>query len=136
MGVDIKGNFKGSPSYTTGCGLFAELRKNVAKAVLGDSIGIYTDWLSTDNDTPKEELHAHCKALYEAGGDALYNFVTQSDTGGKLTNIQCKKLYEKIKDSDLDFSLCYLFFHNDTTKKDFIKLLGLCVEHNCGLKWY
>lgn len=136
MGVDIRGNFKDSKSYTTGAGLFAILRKNVAKAVLGDGYSLYTNWLETTEETPRELLHIHCKSLYDAAGDGVYNFLVQSDLKGKLTPKQVREVYERIKDSDYDYSLCYIFHRTPESKRDFINLLEACIAHRSGLKWY
>lgn len=139
MGVDITGKHKDISSYTFGAGQFAALRAKAAKAVLGDKYSIYTEWLETDDDTPKEELHKKCYALYQVGGDALYNFVCASDMEGKLTPKQTRELYNLLKDVDDNWSLQYLFYQMkdpEGTKKDFINLLKDCVDHKVGLCWY
>ena len=136
MSVDIKGSHKGSPSFTFGAGQFANLRQNVAKAILGDRISIYTEWLATDEQTPKDKLSRKCRALYDAIGDAAYNFVVQSDCEGKLTIKQTRELYEAIKNKPGNWSLRYLFYQKPENKNDFIELLRSCTENKSKLVWY
>ncbi|MCM1322968.1 MAG: hypothetical protein NC218_02170 [Acetobacter sp.] len=138
MGVTIKGNYSSASSYDFGAGQFASLRAKVAKAALGDKYNIYTEWLATDENTPKEELSKKCENFYKNAGDAVYNFCIQSDCGGKLSPKQTRELYEVIKDVDDNWSLQYLFYqmHHPQSKEDFKVLLRACIKNKCGFKWY
>ncbi len=135
MGVTLTGTHKGCMSFTFGAGQFAQLREQVAAATLGDKYDIYKEWLATDGKTPKEELSKKCKAFYDAAGDAVYNFCTQSDVEGKLTKKQTRELYEILKNKAGNWSLRYLYFQGPDTKDDFIKLLKDCVDNQARLCW-
>ena len=136
MGITITANFKGAPSYDGGYGTFYRLRNKFAKAIFNDELfKIYEEWLKTDEDTPNELLDEICKSLYSEN-PTLYNFITQSDGGGKLTPKECKELYLLIKDSQEDFSFCYDAYHKSEMKDDIKKLLYDCWKHHSNLVWF
>ena len=128
MGVSLTGNYKGALSLDGGCGTFYRLRHKVAKAVLGSDYCYYEQWIKTDDNTPKDQLHALCKAIYSRS-EALWRFVSQNDCEGKLSYKDCGVLYEKIKDSSENFSFCYDAYYTDEQRQDFIKLLKGCYSH-------
>jgi hypothetical protein len=134
MGVSLTGNYKGALSLDGGYGTFYRLRHKVAKEVLRSNYFFYLLWEKTDNNTPKDQLHALCEAIYSRS-KALWNFVSQSDCKGKLSYKDCGDLYEKIKDSSENFSFCYDAHYTDEQRQDFIKLLKGCYSHRANLVW-
>ena len=136
MGLTMKARYKDAPEYDFGYGIFFNLRRTIAEEILKDKFYIYTEWLETNRKTPKDVLHKKCEALEKAVGLSVYLFLMQPDSDGKLTLKQVKDIYEKIKDSKANLSLCYEYWHSKERDKDFINLLEDCIEHKCGLKWY
>lgn len=136
MGVTIRCCKKGAKEYDFGCGRFVRLRKAIAEEILQDKFDIYEDWFSTTEQTPKDVLHQKCKALRTAAGVAAYDFFTQPDESGKLTLKQVEEIYEKIKDSKADLSMCYGLYYAKEREADFLNLCKECIACRKGLEWY
>ncbi len=136
MGLTMRACYKGALEYDFGYGRMFSLRETIAKEVLKDKFYVYTEWLKTNHKTPKDELSKICENLRKAVGLSVYSFLTQSDCDGKLTLKEVKDIYEKIKDSKANLSLCYGAWYDEESDKDFINLLEDCIEHKRGLKWF
>lgn len=136
MGVTIRCRKKGAKAYDFGCGRFIGLRETIAKEILQDKFSVYEDWFRTTDETPYDVLDQTCEALWKAAGAAAYDFLTQSDCGGKLTLKQVKEIYAKIKDSKADLSMCYGAWYTEESKSDFLNLCKECIEAHRGLEWY
>ena len=134
MGVTLYSNVKNGYNLDGGYGTFYNLRRNVAKAIMGKDFYYYEKWLETDRKTDKKYLHELCEKI-RSYGIALYHFVAQSDCEGYITYKECGEIYEKIKDSDLDFSFCYDYYYSPEMKEDFKKMLKECYSHRANLKW-
>ena len=134
MGITLTSNYKGALNLDAGYGTFMRLRAKVAKIVLGEEYCKYDSWLRTDESTPPEELHGKCEAIYSKC-EALWNFVSQSDCGGKLGYKDCGTLYNLVKNSEENFSFCYDAYYKEENRMDFINLLKGCYSHRANLFW-
>ena len=133
MGLDIKGNFKESPKYHGGYGGFFRLRYNVAKAVMGEGIQIYDAWIKTTSKDSLEYIRMLNEKIYSYGA-GFYKFVTSSDVGGNISYKDCKEIYDKIKESGLDFTFSYEGY--DVPKDNIRDLMLECYSHRSKLVWY
>lgn len=122
-------------SYDFGYGKMYTLRYRIAREIFKDKFYIYEEWLKTNDYTPKEELSKICNSFREVAGLAAYDFLTQTDCGGKLTLKQVKEIYNKIKDSKEDLSMCYAGSYTEERKADFLRLCEECIQSHRGLWW-
>ena len=131
MGVSIHANNrKCNIEFDMGYGSFFYLRKAVGNALVKDAYGV---WLKTNDNTPKQELHTICENFYSLAGDAVYNFLIQSDCSGYLTSKQCKELSDKITDVKVDGMFGYTRCQHSFD--DFKELLKYCYRHRTKLVW-
>ena len=123
-------------SYNFGYGRMYYLRYTIAKEIFKDKFDIYERWLKTNEKTPADELNNICEEFREVAGLATYEFLTQPDCEGKLTLKQVKEIYDKIKDSKADLSMCYSGDYTEERYTDFLDLCKVCIENHRGIEWF
>ena len=131
MGICLMANNRKGPfEWDMGYGSFFYLRKTVGDALADNA---YEAWLKTDDKTPKDKLHRLCEIFHMLVGDAVYDFLTQSDCEGELSYKQCGELYNVIKDIKVDgyfgYTRCAHSFD------DFKELIRYCYSHRTKLVW-
>lgn len=133
MGVSIFANNRKCPiEFDMGYGSFYYLRKFIGEELADQA---YLNWLMTDDKTPKDKLHRICEIFHMFVGDAVYDFLTQSDCEGSLTSKQCKELLDCIIDLKDDPNHAYGYISNQHTFEDFKELLQYCYSHRTKLVW-
>jgi hypothetical protein len=137
MGVTIGNKNR---SIDMGYGGFYNLRCTVA-GLLSKELGkLYKDWCHPVSSLTDEEGNKLLAKLEEKGEFAkedypVLDFLFASDTGGKVSAKDCRRLYNVIKDHD--DNICYGYAgHKDCAKfKDFKEIVEDCARNRLVLSW-
>ena len=140
MGLTIRGEYEGSPSYDMGYISFYRLRRDIACTV-SEEFGkhyasmpdIYVKPVPVeeyDKQTIRLIKKYHCKERFLA-------FLYQSDTDGKLSPFMCKALYDQIESMESNALYGYAAYPGYCLTIDkFRKLLKECFDRRVYLVWY
>ena len=139
MGLTIRGDFDGSPSYDIGLGSFFQLRRDIAFAVSKEFGEHYQTILRCRTE---EDFAAHNRKLaelvqkYTVRAGTL-KFLYEEDGDVRLDHTFLKPVYELALKLDPDKRYGYGGWPKETkmTGRNFQELLRSCLEEQSSLMW-